>query len=57
VNAPGELLDDVMVLRRMHPDNVSRTHAGRSLDEFFGILKGALDRKREAGPSPAAGAA
>jgi glycosyltransferase involved in cell wall biosynthesis len=53
----GELLDDVMVLRRMHPDNVSRTQASRSLDEFFGILKGALDRKRAAGTSPAAGAA
>jgi glycosyltransferase involved in cell wall biosynthesis len=53
----GELLDDVMVLRRLHPDNVSRTHASRSLDEFFGILKGALDRKRVAGTNPAAGAA
>lgn len=53
----GELLEDVMVMRRMHPDNVSRTNAGRSLDEFFGILKGALDRKRATVTDPAAGAA
>ena len=44
----GELMADVLAYRRMHASNRSRTHASRSLEEFFGILKQSLDRKRVA---------
>ncbi|MCK5447656.1 MAG: glycosyltransferase family 2 protein [Gemmatimonadetes bacterium] len=44
----GELMPDVLSYRRMHEGNRSRTKASRSLEEFFGILKQSLDRKRVA---------
>ncbi|MCK5447702.1 MAG: glycosyltransferase family 2 protein [Gemmatimonadetes bacterium] len=43
-----ELMPDVLGYRRMHAENRSRTQASGSLDEFFGILKQSLDRKRVA---------
>lgn len=42
----GDLMPEVLTYRRMHAENRSRVHASRSLDEFFGILKQSLDRKR-----------
>jgi glycosyltransferase involved in cell wall biosynthesis len=42
----GELMPDVLTHRRMHAENRSRVNASRSLDEFFGILKRSVDRKR-----------
>ncbi len=44
----GELMPDVLLYRRMHEGNRSRTQASGSLDEFFGFLKQSLDRKRVA---------
>jgi glycosyltransferase involved in cell wall biosynthesis len=45
----GELMPDVLTYRRMHAENRSRVQASGSLDEFFGILKQSVDRKRAAG--------
>ena len=45
----GELMPDVLTYRRMHAENRSRVKASGSLDEFFGILKQSVDRKRAAG--------
>jgi glycosyltransferase involved in cell wall biosynthesis len=45
----GDLMPDVLTYRRMHAENRSRVMASGSLDEFFGILKQSLDRKRAAG--------
>jgi glycosyltransferase involved in cell wall biosynthesis len=42
-----ELMPDVLTYRRMHATNRSRMKADTSLDEFFGILKRSLDRKRD----------
>lgn len=48
----GDLMPDVLTYRRMHSENRSRVEASGSLDEFFGILKQSIDRKRASG-SPA----
>lgn len=45
----GALMPEVLTYRRMHAENRSRTKAAGSLDEFFGILKQSIDRKRAAG--------
>jgi glycosyltransferase involved in cell wall biosynthesis len=45
----GDLLDDVLVTRRLHKDNRSRKHAGRSQDEFLDMAMAALKKKREEG--------
>ncbi|MCL7959453.1 MAG: glycosyltransferase family 2 protein [marine benthic group bacterium] len=47
----GDLMPDVLTHRRMHAENRSRVQASGSLDEFFGILKQSIDRKRAAGSS------
>ncbi len=41
-----EMLPDVLVRRRLHAGNISRTRAGRSRDEHLLFLKQHLDRKR-----------
>jgi glycosyltransferase involved in cell wall biosynthesis len=41
-----EVLDDVLLFRRLHPANRSRVLAARSRDEFLRLLKLSLDRKR-----------
>jgi glycosyltransferase involved in cell wall biosynthesis len=45
----GELLQDVLALRRMHAANRSRQRATRSREEFLDLLKRHVDRKRPAG--------
>jgi len=40
------LLQEVLLLRRMHTTNRSRQMADRSRDEFLRFLKGSLDRRR-----------
>jgi glycosyltransferase involved in cell wall biosynthesis len=49
VGLSEKLMSDVLTYRRMHPENRSRTEASGSLDEFFGILKQSIDRKRVEG--------
>jgi glycosyltransferase involved in cell wall biosynthesis len=44
--AKGELLPEVLMRRRLHPENRSRTYAERSRGTFVAILKQSLDRKR-----------
>jgi glycosyltransferase involved in cell wall biosynthesis len=44
------LLPEVLVLRRLHSDNRSRTHAQASRHEFLHLLKRSLDRRRRAEP-------
>jgi glycosyltransferase involved in cell wall biosynthesis len=46
--AVGELLQEVLVRRRLHAGNRSRTMAKRSRDEFLLLLKRRLDRDRTA---------
>ncbi len=41
-----ELLPEVLTFRRLHPENRSRQHADRSLDEFLRFLKSAADKRR-----------
>ncbi len=41
-----ELLPDVLLYRRLHQANRSRFLASRSRDQFLGILKATLDRRR-----------
>jgi len=43
-----EMLDTILLHRRMHPDNRSRRHAGRSQSEYLDLLKRSLDRRRGA---------
>jgi glycosyltransferase involved in cell wall biosynthesis len=45
----GDLLADVLVLRRLHKDNRSRKHAGRSSSEFLEMAMAAVKRKRDQG--------
>jgi len=42
----GSLLDDVLVMRRLHKDNRSRQFAGRSRNEFLDMAIAALKKKR-----------
>ena len=42
----GELLSDVLLRRRIHESNRSRTLADHSRDEFLRLLKAQLDRRR-----------
>jgi glycosyltransferase involved in cell wall biosynthesis len=44
--ARRELLPDVLMFRRMHPGNRSRTLASNSRDEYLHLLKASLDRRR-----------
>ena len=46
---PGELLPDVLLRRRIHGSNISRTGADRGRDEFLELLKRRLDRRRSDG--------
>jgi glycosyltransferase involved in cell wall biosynthesis len=46
--AVGELLQEVLVRRRLHAENRSRTMAASSRDEFLLLLKRRLDRERTA---------
>jgi glycosyltransferase involved in cell wall biosynthesis len=47
--ASKELLDEVLVFRRLHRENRSRTTAAASRAEYVRILKASLDRRRAAG--------
>lgn len=42
----GEEIDQVLVRRRLHTDNVSQRHARRSLDEYLRLVKQSLDGRR-----------
>jgi glycosyltransferase involved in cell wall biosynthesis len=44
--AVTELLPDVLLERRLHPDNRSRIRAGASREQYLRILKLSLERKR-----------
>jgi glycosyltransferase involved in cell wall biosynthesis len=44
--AVAELLDDVLVYRRVHRANSIRRHASESRREYLAILKASLDRRR-----------
>jgi glycosyltransferase involved in cell wall biosynthesis len=46
--AVRELLPDVLMYRRMHSGNRSRTLAANSRDEYLRLLKATLDRRRAA---------
>jgi glycosyltransferase involved in cell wall biosynthesis len=41
-----ELLPEVLLFRRMHPGNMSRTGASESRAEYLRVVKAALDRRR-----------
>lgn len=45
---PEELVEDVLLLRRMHGGNMTRSSPQRSHDEFLNIIKRKLDRSRGA---------
>ena len=40
------LLSDVLMYHRVHENNFSRRHASASREEFLGIIKHSLDRRR-----------
>ena len=42
----GELMEEVLLLRRLHESNRSRERATKSRDEFLNILKSTLDQRR-----------
>jgi glycosyltransferase involved in cell wall biosynthesis len=44
--AVGTLLAEVLTRRRLHHDNFSRRHRAASHDQFLGVVKAALDRRR-----------
>jgi len=44
--AVKELLPEVLLFRRMHPGNMSRTRAPESRAEYLRVVKAALDRRR-----------
>jgi glycosyltransferase involved in cell wall biosynthesis len=51
-----ELLPDVLAYHRVHGANLTRRRIAASRDEFLGLVKGALDRRRArqgGGPPPA----
>lgn len=48
--AVKELLADVLLFRRMHPGNMSRTRASESRAEYLRVVKAALDRRRRETP-------
>jgi glycosyltransferase involved in cell wall biosynthesis len=48
-SATGALHPDVLVFRRMHPANRSRTSAEKSRDEYLRLIKNSLDRRRQGG--------
>ena len=41
-----ELMPDVLTFHRMHPGNLARRRSRDSEDEFLGLLKASLDRRR-----------
>ena len=43
-----ELLPEVLLQRRLHGGNVSRQHGQASLAQYLELVKGVLDRKRQA---------
>lgn len=45
--AVGDLLQDVLLFRRLHAENRSRVKAAGSRDEFLRLLKSRLDRRRQ----------
>jgi glycosyltransferase involved in cell wall biosynthesis len=51
--AQVELLPDVLLYHRIHQSNLSRREITVSRDEFLGILKASLDRKRQRDDSTA----
>jgi hypothetical protein len=48
MGAESHLLEEVLLYRRLHLNNYSRTADARSRDEFLTLLKGRLDRRRGA---------
>ena len=46
----GELIDEVLVRRRLHSENHSQVHAERSVDEYLQLVKQTLDRGRGVPP-------
>lgn len=44
--AVAELLPDVLLLHRMHAENLSRSEGANSRSEFLDIIKDSLDRRR-----------
>jgi glycosyltransferase involved in cell wall biosynthesis len=48
----GTMLDEVLLFRRLHLNNLSRVSAGDSRDEFFRLLKRNLEGKRRPTPPP-----
>lgn len=47
-----ELLPDVLLYRRLHHTNLSRTKASNSRDQYLQVLKSALDRRRRQNKVP-----
>lgn len=47
-NVRGELLAEVLTLRRLHGQNFSRQNRAASRDQFLHVLKAMLDRRRQA---------
>lgn len=47
--AVSELLPDVLVFRRLHPSNHTRSSGSRSQDEVLALLKQRLDERRRRG--------
>jgi glycosyltransferase involved in cell wall biosynthesis len=45
--AVGELMPDVLLYRRIHPENISRTRGSASREEYLRLLKATLDRRRK----------
>ena len=50
-----ELLKDVLVYRRLHPNSRSRRLAAASRDEYLRLVKTGLDRRRGSRPVPGGG--
>jgi hypothetical protein len=46
LGARSELVEDVLLHRRLHAQNRSRTNASESRDEFLHLLKSRLNRRR-----------
>jgi len=49
--AVAELLPDVLLLHRMHAENLSQSEGAGSRSEFLEIIKNSLDRRRRGSPS------
>jgi len=49
LGVPMAVLDEPLVRHRMHRSNLTRLHRQRSADEFLGLVKASLDRRRAIG--------